>query len=187
MKIRLFLRGIFSGFDSRELSQTEIDNCDDYELVILTPNASQWDLYDEVYADNEQRYLAWDGTVQEPLEYPKRRRLITEEDEQAEMFTFQVSGEQWEQALDEAVADVDLNFPRHKQQYYVDAATDPHAPFAASINASNVESSLPVQEWQMRVDTPCNPLLLPHSLQDSIPTLDFLYNMPPARSYGIRR
>jgi hypothetical protein len=110
MKIRMFLRGIFSGFDSRELSQTEIDNCDDYELVMLTPDASQWDPYDEVYADNEQRYLAWDGSVQEPLEHPKRRKLITEEDEQAEMFTFQVSGEQWEQALDEAVASVDLNF-----------------------------------------------------------------------------
>ena len=110
MKIRMFLRGIFSGFDSRELSQAEIDNCDDYELVMLTPDASQWDPYDEVYADNEQRYLAWDGSVQEPLEHPKRRRLITEEDKQAEMFTFQVSGEQWEQALDEAVADVDLNF-----------------------------------------------------------------------------
>ncbi|KAL7503301.1 hypothetical protein ACHAXN_002533 [Cyclotella atomus] len=72
---------------------------------MLTPDASQWDPYDEAYANNEQRYLAWDGSVQEPLEHPKRRRLITEEDEQAEMFTFQVSGEQWEEALGAAVAD----------------------------------------------------------------------------------
>jgi hypothetical protein len=58
MKIRLSLRGIFSGFNSRELSQTEVDNCDDYNVVMLTLDSDSWDPYDDVYADNERRYLA---------------------------------------------------------------------------------------------------------------------------------
>jgi hypothetical protein len=57
LKILLYLRGIFSSFDSRSLTQDEVENCDDYDLVMLMPDSRQWDPYDDVYADNEDSIL----------------------------------------------------------------------------------------------------------------------------------
>jgi hypothetical protein len=67
LRIPLQLRGIFSGFDSRALTQDEVNNCDELDLIIITPDSVEWDPYSDHYSENEKQYTTWDGDVQVPL------------------------------------------------------------------------------------------------------------------------
>ena len=111
MRIPLKLRGIFSCFDSRALTSDEANNCDELDMVMLTPDSSEWDPYSEVYSDNERQYVDWNGNVMEPIHIPKRQKLIVDDDH-GEVFTLQVSGERWERAMDDAVEHTDFHSPQ---------------------------------------------------------------------------
>ena len=43
LRIPLKLRGIFSCFNTRALTQEEISNCMDYDTIFLTPDSERWD------------------------------------------------------------------------------------------------------------------------------------------------
>ncbi|EJK65892.1 hypothetical protein THAOC_13210, partial [Thalassiosira oceanica] len=62
-KIHLELNGTFSGFRTRALTQDEIDNIDDYEIIWLTPNVEYWDPYDPEMEYRENRLLDEEGNV----------------------------------------------------------------------------------------------------------------------------
>jgi hypothetical protein len=112
LRIPLQLRGIFPGFDSRALTQDEVNNCDELDLIIITPDSVEWDPYSDHYSENEKQYTTWDGDVQVPLTLSSRQSLISEDDIDAEAFAIEVSGEEWEAALDAAVADGDIFNPQ---------------------------------------------------------------------------
>eukprot|EP00956_Cyclotella_meneghiniana_P018591 scaffold31024_cov85-Cyclotella_meneghiniana.AAC.2 len=80
LKIPLRLRGIFSYFPTRALNQDELDNCDEHDLVYLTPDVSTWNPYAEGYTDLEDQYLGDNGEINEPPR-KKRRELISQDDE----------------------------------------------------------------------------------------------------------
>ena len=50
LRIPMNLDGIFSYFSTQNLTQEEIDNCDYIKTVYLTPDAAEWDPYDEEYS-----------------------------------------------------------------------------------------------------------------------------------------
>jgi hypothetical protein len=112
MRIPLQLRGIFSGFDLRALTREEENDCDELDVVIITPDSVEWDPYSEHYAENENQYLTWDGDIQVPTRPLDRQLLISDNDMAMETFAINVSGEQWEAALDDAVEHINAFNPQ---------------------------------------------------------------------------
>ena len=56
----------------------ELENCEHIETVYLTPDAAQWDPYDEAYAAAEDRFLDFRGDlIHRP---PKRRKILDDAD-----------------------------------------------------------------------------------------------------------
>lgn len=104
MRIPLQLRGIFSCFPTRALTQDEIDADDDLDMVFITPQTSTWNPYSEGYAALESQYLNDDGEVGEPPP-KKKRELILENDmvDDNEFNDLNVSAVEWEEAIDSAV------------------------------------------------------------------------------------
>ena len=68
LKVPLELDGIFSYFPTRQLTGKEIDECEYIETVQLSPEGSEWDLYDPAFADREDSFLDYRGDliVREP-------------------------------------------------------------------------------------------------------------------------
>ena len=57
LRIQMKLDGIFSYFPTRKITMKKLENCEYIETVYLSPEATQWDPYDEEYADAEDRFL----------------------------------------------------------------------------------------------------------------------------------
>ena len=62
IRIPLSLRGVFSGFATRALTQHEIDNASSYRCMWLTPEG-MWDPNDDSFAEKERSYLDSDGDM----------------------------------------------------------------------------------------------------------------------------
>jgi hypothetical protein len=112
MRIPLQLRGILSGFDSRALTREEENDYDELDVVIINPDSVEWDPYSDHYAENEKQYLMWDGDIQVPTRPLDRQSLISDNDMAMETFAINVSGEQWEEALDDAVEHINAFNPQ---------------------------------------------------------------------------
>ena len=99
LRIPLRLRGVFSCFTSRKLTASEVEGCDELDIVFLTPDGRTWDPYDESYQRNEEHYERYGNTSQESSP-KKKRRLINEDDHDAEIEGLEVSWEKWERVID---------------------------------------------------------------------------------------
>ena len=51
LRIPLQLSGVFSYFESRSLTDREIEECDSMDMVILSPDSNTWDPHCDSYAD----------------------------------------------------------------------------------------------------------------------------------------
>lgn len=83
LRIPLKLNGVFSYFPTRALTQDEIDHCEDYDCIFLTPDSTSWNPHCDSYAKNEESFLDHRGDMvyrQEPEHRTKRLRLIEDED-----------------------------------------------------------------------------------------------------------
>ena len=92
------LDGIFSYFPTRALTQEEIENCEAMQTLHLTPDAAQWDPYDEDYAEAEDRFLDFRGDL--VSRRAKRQKILGD----AGVFELQVSDERYEAAISSIVA-----------------------------------------------------------------------------------
>ena len=98
LRIPMKLDGIFSYFPTRSLTQDEIENCEDMQTLNLTPDAAQWDPYDEDFAEAEDRFLDFRGDL---LNRPAKRCEILDD---VGVFELQVSEERYEAAISSIVA-----------------------------------------------------------------------------------
>ena len=69
LRIPMQLDRIFSYFPTRKLTQEEIDKCEYIKTVYLTPDAAEWDPYDEDYSESEDGF--W---FQERFDRPPTKR-----------------------------------------------------------------------------------------------------------------
>ena len=98
------LDGIFSYFPSHKLSLKELEECDNMEIVYLTPDAAQWDPYDEEYSDAEEKFLDFRGDLKNRP--PKHQKVFDD----ADVFELQVSEEQYEAAISSIVGKNETTF-----------------------------------------------------------------------------
>ena len=63
LHIPMKLDGVFSYFQTCALTHEEIENCEDMQAMNLTPDAVQWNPYDEDFAVTEGRYLDFRGDL----------------------------------------------------------------------------------------------------------------------------
>ena len=66
LRIPLKLRGVFSYFTTRKLSQEEISYSEAYDIVFFTPDSEHWDPHCDSYADREDSYLDDFGEMRLP-------------------------------------------------------------------------------------------------------------------------
>ena len=57
VKIHMSLNGVFSGFETRALTQHGLGNLADFDVVWLMPDEDQWDPYDTSFAEQEVKYM----------------------------------------------------------------------------------------------------------------------------------
>ena len=88
---------IFSYFSTHKLTMNELENCEYIATVHLSPDAAQWDPYNEEYADAEDRFLYFRGDFLH--RQPKRRKILDDSD----IFELQVSVEQYETSISSIV------------------------------------------------------------------------------------
>ena len=96
LRIPLNLRGIFSCFKSRSLTDDEIMNCKEYSTIYLTPESSQWDPHSVHWAEAEEALLDADGEIPYPLA-KQPTHLINEDD--AEVCSIEV----FEKRIDDVI------------------------------------------------------------------------------------
>ena len=65
LRIPLRLKGVFSYFETRKLTPTEIEECDQMQALCLTPDSKAWEPNDEVWAEEEEKYLDGVGNLRE--------------------------------------------------------------------------------------------------------------------------
>ena len=100
VRIPLRLRGAFSYFPTRKLTDEEIDGCDNITAICLTPDTKVWDPNCETWGEEEDKFVDPKGELV-GLPPPKRRKLIHEDDFDAEPWIeINVSSTQWESTID---------------------------------------------------------------------------------------
>ena len=57
LRIPFTLNGTFSMFETRSLTEDEIENAENYPTIFLTPDSNRWGPYNESYKSNEDSYL----------------------------------------------------------------------------------------------------------------------------------
>ena len=87
LNIRMKLDGIFSYFPTHKLTMDELEECEYMEMVYLSPDAAQWNPYDEEYAESEDNFLNFRGDLIH--RQPKRRKILDD----SGVFELQVSEE----------------------------------------------------------------------------------------------
>jgi len=110
LKIPLKLDGIFSYFETRKLTNDEIDGCEYIETVGLCPSGPGWDPYDPEYSNQEDSMIDFRGDVITPQ--PKKRRKILDD---RDVFELNVSVERYEAAISSIVASYPSN-PQHAHE-----------------------------------------------------------------------
>ena len=104
LRIPLRLKGVFSYFETRKLTSMEVEECDHMQSVCLTPDSKIWEPNDEIWAEEEAKYIDdADNLVERPPS--KKRKLVHDSDfDQAEdthdWIETNVSGVQWDNAID---------------------------------------------------------------------------------------
>ncbi len=73
LKIPLMLDGIFSFFPTRKLTDDEVQACEYIETIGICPDLTNWDPYDETYANQEDSMVNFWGNVF--LREPKKKSL----------------------------------------------------------------------------------------------------------------
>ena len=79
LRIPLKLRGIFSCFKTRCLTDEEILNCQEYPKLYLTPDNARWDPHSTHWEEAEEALLDADGDIPYPLA-KQPTHLIGEDD-----------------------------------------------------------------------------------------------------------
>ena len=77
LRIPFTLSDTFSVFETRSLTDEEIENAENYPTVFLTPDSNKWDPYDESYKLNDDLFLGSRGDMFLPSTASKRT-LATE-------------------------------------------------------------------------------------------------------------
>ena len=72
LRIPFTLDGTFSVFKLRSLINEEINNVEDLETVLLTPESNKWDPYEKSYKHNEDSFLDHRGRMIPPSNNNKR-------------------------------------------------------------------------------------------------------------------
>lgn len=91
--IPLQLWGVFSYFHTRAPTQLEITECDD--VIMLTPDSTNWNPYSDHFASNEESMLDWEGNM---IEQRYRKKHIID------MPSISVAMARWDEAVDTAIA-----------------------------------------------------------------------------------
>ena len=68
-RIPLSLRGIFSYFLTQKPTRDELQSCDD--VLVMTPESHSWNPHSDVYAQNEDNMLDWEGNMLESHHQPR--------------------------------------------------------------------------------------------------------------------
>ena len=76
--IPMQLDGIFSYFTTRNITQEEIKNREYINTVYLTPDAAEWDPYDEGYPERENAFFDFRGDLIDLQ--PKQRKVLNDSD-----------------------------------------------------------------------------------------------------------
>ena len=97
LNIRLKLDGIVSYFPARKITMDELKECEYMETVYLSLDASQWNPYDEEYAESEDKFLDFRGDLIH--RQPRCRKILDDSD----LFELQVSEEYYEAAISSIV------------------------------------------------------------------------------------
>ena len=100
LRIPLRLRGIFSYFPTRKLTESEVEGCDEFESICLTPEGKEWDPNDSFWDEEEGKFLSSEGDLMWPPPKKKRRFLLPDEPDWVEI---KVTAAQWEQRIDDTV------------------------------------------------------------------------------------
>ena len=99
--IKMQLGVTFSYFPTQEFTQEEIDNCEYIKTVYLTPDAAEWDTYDEDYSERDDASFNFRGDL---IDFqPKQRRLL----DYSDIYELQVSQEIYEYTISSIVANND--------------------------------------------------------------------------------
>ena len=89
---------IFSYFLTQNITHKKIDNCEYIKTVYLTPDADEWDPYDEEYSEREGTFFDFRGYLID--RQPKKRKLLNVSD----IYEIQVSQERYESVIKSIVA-----------------------------------------------------------------------------------
>ena len=79
LRIPLRLSGVFSYFESRSLTDRDIEECDSMDMFLLSPDSNTWDPHFDSYADQEENFLYYRGDLKHKPE-PKRQEIFFERD-----------------------------------------------------------------------------------------------------------
>ena len=104
LRISLRLRGIFSCFETRKLTPDEVDDCNNMDVLELTPDSPAWDPQDEVYSNNEDTFMDDRGELIYPCQSKKRKLIHDDDIREAEVFEIEATGDDWEAAVDAVLA-----------------------------------------------------------------------------------
>ena len=98
LRIPMQLDGIFSYFPTQKLTQEEINNCEYIKTVYLTPDAAEWDPYDEDYSEREDAFFDFRGYLID--RQPKQRFFFGDSD----IYELHMSQERYESKIISIVA-----------------------------------------------------------------------------------
>ena len=98
LKIPLKLDGIFSYFETRKLTDDEVEACEYIPTVSLSSDSDKWDPYDPSYANQEDSMIDYRGDLM--VREPKKRKILDD----SEVSEICVTQERYEAAVSSIVA-----------------------------------------------------------------------------------
>ena len=99
LRIPLQLSGVFSYFESRSLTDREIEECDSMDIVLLTSDPKTWDPHCDSYADQDENFLDCRGDMKQQTK-PKWRKIIDERD----YINFSMHDGEYEASIDAVIS-----------------------------------------------------------------------------------
>ena len=107
MRIHLQLNGTFSYFPTRSLTLDEQLNWDDYPVVYLTPDSTQWDPHATHYADAEAAMIDNCGDI---VDRSTTRKILFDEADIATMYAEPSTWDAYEEAVEATMKHDDYQF-----------------------------------------------------------------------------
>ena len=107
MRIHLQLNGTFSYFPTRSLTLDEQLNWDDYPVVYLTPDSTQWDPHATHYADAEAAMIDNCGDI---VDRSTTRKILFDEADIATMYAEPSTWGAYEEAVEATMKHDDYQF-----------------------------------------------------------------------------